>query len=276
MDPFFSKTVLVTGGGSGIGRALGEELAKRGALLVLTDINQKRLDEVSRSIAHCGGNVTALQLDVSDGIAVTALINDLVREMGRLDYLFNNAGIAVGGEACDCSLADWTSVVGVNLYGVIHGVSAAYPLMVRQGFGHIINTASIEGLVPFPCTVGYVTSKYAVVGLSNALRIEGKDLGVKVSVVCPGFVDTSIFHDSKMINIDRRKVIESLSSFGGLTPQQCASVILRGVLKNKAIITVTFHARLLWMLHRLSPSLTMRLQERRMKKFREEFRTLSC
>jgi short-subunit dehydrogenase len=144
--------------------------------------------------------------------------------------------------------------------------------MVKQGFGHIINTASIEGLLPVPGTVSYVASKYGVVGLSNALRIEGADLGVKVSVVCPGYIKTAIFHTSKLIKIDREKMLASLPDRLSITPEECASVIIRGVERNKAIIVVTGFAKIVWLLQRINPGLIRWIMRRDLKKSRKELR----
>jgi short-subunit dehydrogenase len=144
--------------------------------------------------------------------------------------------------------------------------------MVKQGFGHIVNTSSIAGLAPIPGTIGYVASKYGVVGLSNSLRVEGADLGVKVSVVCPGYIKTAIFHDAKLIKMDREKMLNALSRLKGMTPEECALVILRGVERNKAIIVVTRFAKILWMLQRICPGLVLWLMQRGMKKSRQESR----
>ena len=272
METFSGKVAMVTGGGSGIGRALGAELARRGARLVLTDVNTERVRQAGRRITNSGDHVEALQLDVSDFEAVRGRIHETVAQYGRLDYLFNNAGISVGGEVRDCTIDDWREVLDVNLYGVVNGVAVAYPIMVRQGFGHIVNTASLEGLAPFPGNISYVASKYGVVGLSNALRVEGADLGVQVSVVCPGYIKTAIFHDSRLINMDRRKMLENLSRLKGMSAQDCAVAILRGVERNKAIIVVPKHAKVLWMLQRFSPALVLRLLQRHLRQSRQESR----
>jgi NAD(P)-dependent dehydrogenase (short-subunit alcohol dehydrogenase family) len=272
MGTFSGKTAIVTGGASGIGRALAEELARRKAMVVVADVNSKQLNEVVKAIRATGNNAKAVTLDVSDYEAVKKIVEDTVAENNTLDYIFNNAGIAVGGEARDCSIDDWRNVIDVNLYGVINGVASAYPIMVEQGFGHIINTASIEGLMPFPGTISYVASKFAVVGLSNTLRLEGADLGVKVSVVCPGYIKTAIFHDSKMIKMDRDKVLERLPERFGITPEKCALAILKGVERNKAYIVVTGFAKVLWMLHRINPGLIHWMMGRNLKESREEVR----
>ena len=155
MDTFKDKVVIVTGAASGIGRALGEELARREAMVVLADINDHLLDEVATSMAASGYRYETVPVDVANHDAVAKLVTAAVARHGRLDYMFNNAGIAVGGEVRDCAIDDWRNVIDVNLYGVINGIDTAYPIMVKQGFGHIVNTASIEGLLPFPGTVSY-------------------------------------------------------------------------------------------------------------------------
>ena len=261
MNIFSGKVAIVTGAGSGIGKGLAEELARRGAHIVISDISQERIQSVAAEIVQSGGKATASALDVSKYEAVKKIIDDTVAAHGRIDYIFNNAGIAVGGPAKDFSIDDWRKVIDINLYGVVHGASVAFPIMVKQGFGHIINTASIEGLVPMPGTSSYVASKYGVVGLSNALRIEGADLGVRVSVVCPAYIKTAIFNDAKMIKVDREKLMKSMPDWAGITPEECAKVILRGVERNRAFIVVTAIAKILWRLHRMSPGLVMWLMK---------------
>lgn len=272
MNIFKDKVAIVTGAGSGIGKAVAEALCNKGALVVLADHKEKAVKTVAAAInTKIGGKTEtarAVSLDVTDAEAVKKTVEDTVKEFGRLDYMFNNAGIAVGGEVRDITLNDWRAVLEVNLFGVIHGVDAAYPVMVRQGFGHIVNTASIEGLVSFAGTAAYVASKHAVVGLSNTLRLEGRDLGVKVSAVCPGHIKTAIFNDSKMVNIDRKKVLEALAKIPGITPEECATEILKGVEKNKALIVVTALAKFLYLVQRISPDLSMKLMSFDLKRLR--------
>lgn len=272
MDRFKDKIAIVTGAASGIGRALGEALARRGAVVIMVDIQTALLEEAVGSIKQAGYQAETVTLDVTDLEGVQALVENTAARHGRLDYIFNNAGIAVGGEVRDVSIDDWRNVLDVNLFGVVHGVAAAYPIMVKQGHGHIINTASIEGLIPLPGTVSYVASKYGVVGMSNALRIEGADLGVKVSVVCPGYIKTPIFHTSKLIKMDRERMLQSLPERFGITPEECAEVILGGAERNKAIIVVTRLAKILWWVHRIYPGLILWMMRRKMKEAREKMR----
>ncbi len=254
MSFFRDKVAIITGAGSGIGKALAQSLAAQGAVLVICDVNQDRVSAVEKEFAGNGWKAVGLALDVRDAQAVKTMVEDTHKEHGRIDYIFNNAGIAIGGESKECCIDDWRNVIDVNLYGVVNGVAAAYPLMTEQGFGHIVNTASIEGLCPFPGTVSYVASKYGVVGLSHALRVEGAVRGVKVSVVCPGYVKTAIFQDSKLVGMTRDELGKiTPPGWVGVTSEQCAKVILKGVKKNKGTIVVTAFAKTLATLNRIAP-----------------------
>jgi NAD(P)-dependent dehydrogenase (short-subunit alcohol dehydrogenase family) len=250
---FKDKVTIITGGASGIGRAVGLELARRGAVLVLSDVNIDGAEEVASAIRDSGGKATAEHLDVTDPEKVQKLVEETAAEHGRLDYIFNNAGIAVAGEVRDMSLEDWRRIVDINLWGVIHGTMAAYPLMIGQGFGHIVNVASVAGLVGIPTLASYSTTKHAVVGLSTSLRHEAAGLGVKVSVVCPGFIKTGIFDAATVLNMDREETLAKADPVS-MDVENAALKIVRGVEKNKMIINFVLHARIAWWLHRLLPS----------------------
>ena len=262
---------VITGAGSGIGRGLTLLLAKRGMTVIASDVSETRADETRELAQGLAGQVESEALDVTDAEAVDQMIRGAYARYGRIDYLFNNAGIAVAGEVQNVSLQDWKNVLDVNLNGVVHGVVSAYGIMVEQGFGHIINTASIEGLAPFPGTVSYVASKHAVVGLSTALRAEGADLGVRVSAVCPGLILTRIFEDSKMVGLNREEMLEALPERMGVTPDECARRIMKGVDKNRPIIPITGFAWILWILMRMSPSLVLRMMGRNMRRNRATY-----
>jgi short-subunit dehydrogenase len=275
MSVFKEKAAIVTGAASGIGKALCEELAHRGAKVVATDINEEALQSVAAAIKTADHPARAVKQDVTDYDAFKRLIEDTVSREGRLDYLFNNAGIAILGEVRDTTIDHWRKVLDVNLNGVVYGSLLAYQQMVQQGSGHIVNLASVEGLMPFPTTVSYVTSKFGVMGLSEGMWVEGKDLGVKVSVVCPGFVSTPIFDVSQTVGVERRKWREALSLWErfAISPEGCARVILKGVEKNKPIITVTFVAKLMWWLARISPTFMMNFARKDFNKWREKARS---
>lgn len=189
---FDGAVAVITGGASGIGRALGEALARRGAAAILADVQIEAAQAVAASIQLGGGKATAAEVDVRDCGAVSRLVETTIKTHGRLDYLFNNAGIGILGEVRHYEVADWHRVFDVHLGGVVNGIQAAYPVMLEQGFGHIVNTASMAGLVASPWMVSYSAAKHAIVGLSMALRVEAAAAGVRVSVLCPGLVRTPI------------------------------------------------------------------------------------
>ena len=275
MSIFKYKIAIVTGAASGIGKALCEELVRRGARVVATDINEEALQSTVASIKAPSHPVQAEKQDVTDYEAFKKLVEDTVAREGRLDYIFNNAGIAILGEVRDTTIDHWRKVLDVNLNGVVYGSLLAYHQMVKQGFGHIVNLASVEGLMPFPSTVSYVTSKFGVMGLSEGMWVEGKDLGVKVSVVCPGFVSTPIFDVSDTVGVERKKWREALTKWErfAISPEGCAQVILKGVEKNKPIITVTFMAKVMWWLTRISPTFVMNLVRKDFNKWRDKARS---
>jgi NAD(P)-dependent dehydrogenase (short-subunit alcohol dehydrogenase family) len=188
---FAGQVAIVTGGGSGIGAALVRALTARGATVVIADIDEVGAKSVTDSVRAAGGAVSTAVLDVRDSAAVADLVNQTAAEHGSLDLMFNNAGIAVGGLVEELTLDHWDQVLDVNVRGVVHGVHAAYPLMLRQGHGHIVNNGLAGWLVPGPSLAPYAAAKHAV-GLSLSLRAEGASRGVRVSAVCPGFVDTPL------------------------------------------------------------------------------------
>ncbi len=254
-----TSVAIVTGGGSGIGAALARALAARGDLVVIADIDESAAKAVA---TEAGPLVSSTVLDVRDADAVATVVHDVTAEHGRLDLIFNNAGIAVAGPVDELTPEHWNRVIDVNLRGVVHGTHAAYPVMLRQGSGHIVNTASLAGLIPAPMLAPYAATKHAVVGLSLSLRGEAAPRGVRVSVVCPGFVDTPI--------LDRVNVgLPQPASWSGQAPRErlpgrlyspdaLARDILRGVERNRAVIVAPASARVAWRMSRYAPRLSMR------------------
>ena len=274
MDHFKDKVAIVTGGGSGIGKALCERLAHLGATVVLSDISPESAGSTADEINTMGGKAAGYALGVTDFKAFEEHLKKVVASYGQLDFIFNNAGIAISAEFRDMELDHWRKVIDVNLNGVFHGSLLAYKQMVKQGFGHIINLSSVEGMVPFPTTGSYVASKYAVLGLSQTMWVEGRHLGIKVSAVCPGFIKTPIFDVSEMVNINREKIMSQYETFQklGFTPEKCAKVILKGVARNKPIIPVTGLAHIIWRIARLAPVAYMNFVRKDFDKWRHAIR----
>jgi len=250
---FKDKVALVTGAGSGIGRALCMALGRAGAIVVATDIDPRTASETAAAVVAAGGRGHADTLDVTDASAVQRAVDAVAMQHGRLDLMINNAGFAVAGEALDHALAHWRRIVDVNVMGVVHGTLAAYALMQRQRSGCIVNIASLAGLVRAPLLTPYSMTKHAVAGLTLNLRAEAARHGVAVNTVCPGFIESRIF-DAAVTSIPKQDML-GLIPFRFIPADRAADRILRGVARNEACIVFPFYAKLMWWLHRLSPAL---------------------
>jgi len=266
---------LITGGASGIGAAFARELAGRGVEVVLADRQFELAGEVADAILQSGGEATAVELDVRDAEAFERVVDDTVARTGRIDYLFNNAGIGVGGTILGYTLPDWYDVFDVNLRGVAHGIQSVYPVMCRQGAGHIINTASVAGLLPTGEASSYAATKHAVVGLSKALRIEAKEHGVKVSALCPGVIRTPILTTGKYGRLNLKegaetKVMELWERLRPMDVDVFARKALRELERNKPIVIVPSFWKLFWLLERFSPSLSLWVWGKMYGQFRQE------
>lgn len=276
---FAGRSAIVTGGGSGIGAALGAELAASGAHVVLADIDgaaAERAADAIREATRSGPAVRGVALDVTDRAAFAALVDDTARQHGGLDLLFNNAGIVVGGPTTDLPAEYWDRSIEVNLGGVVNGIVAALPLMVERGRGHIVNTASAAGLVPAVFAAAYTATKHGVVGLSAALRSEVAAQGVRVTVLCPGMVETPILDGGPPADLPppARPALTGrayLSAIGmkPITAQRFARTALRGVARNRATVVTPLNPRVGWWLQRLAPAAVDAVNRRAAGKVRE-------
>jgi NAD(P)-dependent dehydrogenase (short-subunit alcohol dehydrogenase family) len=275
MQIFRDKTAIVTGGASGLGKALCEVLGKCGADVIVTDINLEGARDTAEGLRRSGARGEAVLLDVTIEEGVRKLVEETAADKGRIDYMFNNAGIGVSGEVQDIELDQWRRIVDINLWGVIYGTLAAYRVMIKQGHGHIVNIASAAGLVPFPFLTAYTTTKHAVVGLSAGLRAEAAELGVKVSVACPGLIDTAFEDNVAYVNTSKEALF-SVSPSGltkmRMSPEDCATAILRGVARNKGIISGQALSKVLWWVNRLNPGIMESQTRKTLAKYRKMVR----
>ncbi|MBG08245.1 MAG: short-chain dehydrogenase [Halobacteriovoraceae bacterium] len=256
---------LITGGASGIGLAFGKELAKRGCHVILADLQKEVAEKEAKLIEAEGGKASSAFLDVRDSQAFEKLILEMKETHGRIDTLFNNAGVVSGWEVKDDPIEDWNYIVDVNIKGVMNGTLACYKVMVEQGFGHIINTASVAGILPAPFVVSYGMTKHAVVGLSVSLKAQAARYGVRVSALCPGFIETPILEGGKYGRVES-KIVEKLKErplpLMTLTPQALVKKVLPQIEKNKCLIVEPIQMKILWWLYRLSPSFVLWLVAR--------------
>jgi NAD(P)-dependent dehydrogenase (short-subunit alcohol dehydrogenase family) len=188
------NVAVITGGASGIGLAVAETCLERGMRVVLADVDEPKLRDVEARLTESGGEVSGVVCDTASAASVTELAEATLARFGGCHLLFNNAGIAGVGDAWNDPMELWERVVDINLYGVVHGIRSFLPMMTEQGAGHIVNTASMAGLLAFPGMAPYNATKTAVVAISEGLFIELGSTGspVGVSVLCPGFVKTNL------------------------------------------------------------------------------------
>ena len=197
MKELRGKVAVVTGAGSGIGRGMAEAFAARGMRVVLADLNAERLRSAEVELAEAGADVFPVACDTSDAAAVQALAEAAIDRYGAIHVWCNNAGVVGGGDPWNGPLETWEWVLGVNVWGVIHGTRAALAIMTAQGEGHIVNTGSMASLIALPGLVAYAASKHAVLGITEALFAELQATGspIGVSLLCPLFVKTQLVSD---------------------------------------------------------------------------------
>lgn len=261
---FSGANALVTGGASGIGRALCERLAALGALVTIVDLQADLAEEVAAAIRASGGDARSEALDITDYAATEDLYQRVAERTGRLDYVFNNAGIWMMGDTQAFSLDDWNRLIDVNLRGTIHGTRAAYGLMIKQKSGHIINTASVAGLTPDPGCTAYAATKHAIVGLCKSLRVEAARHGVRVSALCPGVVETPLLEGGgkfgKILDkVEPEKMRQMWTLMRPMPVDAFAARALKDVARNSPVIVWPLGGKLFWWIDRLSPSLCLRL-----------------
>ncbi len=259
------KLVVVTGAGSGIGRATALAFAKQGAQVAACDVDQARLDALR---AELGDHAqTIRKVDVADRAAMASF----AEAVGTPDVIVNNAGVAVGGSFLDTTLDDWDWLLGINLKGVVHGCHFFVPKMVQRGAGgHVVNISSIFGIYPAPNVTAYVASKFAVLGLSQSLRTELAPHKIGVTAICPGMIATQIVADGRMVtgslDAGRSKMVNVFRE-RGLAPEKVASAILDAVRTNPAVRTVGKDAWALHQLQKLAPRSVNKLANSLSKRF---------
>jgi NAD(P)-dependent dehydrogenase (short-subunit alcohol dehydrogenase family) len=246
MKELGGKVAVVTGAASGIGRALSDAFAAEGMDIVMADIEDDALAAAAKEVGESGVRVLAVRTDVSKGADVDALAARTVDEFGTFHVVCNNAGVGSGGTMWELSEADWAWVLGVNLWGVIHGIRAFVPRLVEQDEGHVVNTGSIAGLTSAPMMGPYNASKHAVVTISETLQRELalNAKAVRVSVLCPGFVQTRIAESDRnrpdhlrnpvepeMSDVGRELMKQIVAS--GLPPSEVARQVVDAVKNDR-------------------------------------------
>ncbi|WP_406396372.1 SDR family oxidoreductase [Streptomyces sp. NBC_00887] len=260
--PFTGQLAVVTGAGSGIGRATALAFAEQGADIAICDVDLEAAERTAELARLIGASARAWRVDVSDGPAVDAFASEVAAEYGVPDIVVNNAGIGHSGTFLETTEKEWQRVLDVNLWGVIHGCRAFGTLMAERGEGgHIVNLASAAAYLPSKMLAAYATSKAAVLMLSDCLRAEMAASHIGVSAICPGIVNTNITKTTTFSGLDatqeatKQKRISGMYAQRNFPREKVADQILRAVTKDRAVVPVTFEAKAARLIGRLSPAL---------------------
>jgi 2-hydroxycyclohexanecarboxyl-CoA dehydrogenase len=251
---------LVTGAGSGIGRAIALELARKGSRVIAVDVDPGTAEKTAVACTEAGPEACGHACDVGDATAVRALSEHVHREHGALDVLVNNAGVGMSGRLSDMTLDDWRWVRGVNLDGVVHCCHAFGPAMLERAHGQVVNLSSVLGYTMRATEPAYVTTKAAVLALSRCLRADWAPLGVGVSAICPGVVNTPIVDATRFLGGQADAVEHARALFRrGHPPELVARDVVVAIRHDKAVVPVGWEAKVGWWAHRLLP---LRAQQR--------------
>lgn len=254
--------VVITGAASGLGEALALGYAADGWRIAVTDLDQAACERTAEKVNAAGGEPLAVACDVTNTTDLRELAGRLEREWGGVDVMINNAGVAGGGAFVDVPLEDWDWLLGINLMGVVHGCHAFAPLMIRQGGGHLVNIASMAGLLAPPGMAHYNVSKAGVVALSETLRAELEPHGITVSCACPSYFRTNLLDSFRGPDERPRKIVEKFFESGKLNAGQVAAHIREEVAAGRFLILPHPDGRTAWRIKRFAPPLYFREMRR--------------
>lgn len=257
--------LLMTGAAGGLGRPLARRFAQRGYRLALVDLDAEGLETLAEELRGLGAECATYAADVSDPERVAGLRDEVLSSFGGIDLLVNNVGTAAEGDFEDVPLEEVRRMMAVNYFATVHMLQAFLPHMIARGSGHVVNMASVAGLTAMPTAACYSASKHAVVGMTEALRAELKDKGIKVTLLCPSYVRTPIYQSMRVFGYGQGYVDSQLKV--AIDPEKAAEEIFRGIERGKYLVIVGMIGKAGFALKRISPRLGAYVQYRMDKSY---------
>lgn len=259
MTTLNSRVAVITGAGSGIGRATAKRLAERGCKVAISDVNQDGLKETAQAIESSGGDVLQHVIDVANRDAMYAYADAVAEAWGGANIVINNAGVALAQPVKELNYDDWEWLFGINFWGVVHGTHAFLPQLLAGDEGHIVNISSLFGLIGVPSQAAYCASKFAVRGFNESLRGELQGTGVNITSVHPGGIDTNIAAASRFTagpdgDRDKTKAVQAFKQAAITSPEQAAQQIVKGIERNTPRVVIGKDAKFIGTIERLMPT----------------------
>jgi short-subunit dehydrogenase len=259
------KHILITGAGSGLGKALASQLAEADTHLVLLDISEKDLGRTTELLQSSGAMVSQYIVDIADGPNLESCLRKISRLHQTMDWVFNCAGITITGRAVDISPVQWRRILAVNILGITTITNHFLSGMLERRSGKIINIASMFGLMPAPSGIAYATSKHALVGFTRTLMVELKGTGVDVHLVCPGFIQTNLFENATYVGVDKNRMLPDIKTM--MTTEEAARRIIQALTRQQRWIVFPIYVRVLWWIEWLFPTLASYVWTQQWNKF---------
>lgn len=248
-----TQVIAITGGGSGLGQALARLYAKRGWHIAISDLSAERAAALAAELAQSGTEVLAQVCDIRKAEDLQAFVDAVAARFGRIDIFVNNAGVAGAGSLEQTSFDDWQWMLDINLMGVVRGSKAVVPLLRKQGFGHVVNIASLAGVASAPMMASYNVAKAGVISLSESLRSDLSGTGVGVTVVCPSFFVSDLHSTARTSNADQQRIVAKMVNKAQYTADDIAAIVARAVDAKRFMVLPQKDAKFTWWFKRIAP-----------------------
>lgn len=257
MKAYPEKRIMITGAGSGLGRALALEYARKNWKVCIAEIDMKSAKETEKLVKEAGGEPLTIACDVTKPEDFTKIAKSLKSKWGGVDIVVNNAGVAAGGWMEKIPLKDWDWIIDINFKSIVYSCRTFIPMMEKQGKGHIVNIASAAGLICFPEMISYNATKAAVIALSKTLRVELAPKNINVTVVTPTFFKSNLLDRTRVISERQADMANAFFDRISITSEKVAKRVVKGIKRRRFYLNAILDGKILWFFHRMTPNITL-------------------